>query len=190
MTKGAIEIRNVLVPTASLRDGLCGLLAETVEGGASVGFLVPMQRATAEKFWKGVFDALGSGRMLWVAMEGNAVVGSVQLDLCSRENSLHRAEVQKLFVLPSHRGRGIARLLMDQLESFARSQGRSLLVLDTLAGSDAVLVYEKMGWQPRGRDSEVCGRSVGQALPYGDLLQGSLTGDLVRVGGACDRAKP
>lgn len=151
MTDIALEIRNVLVPTASLRDGLYGLLAETVEGGASVGFLAPVRRETAEKYWKGVFDALGSGRMLWVAEEGGSVVGSVQLELCAKENGLHRAEVQKLFVLRSHRGRGIARRLMDELEAFARSQGRSLLVLDTLAGSHAEAVYGKLGWQRAGQ---------------------------------------
>jgi acetyltransferase len=151
MTESTLEIRNVLVPTPALRDGLCGLLTETVGGGASVGFLAPVQGATAEKYWKGVFDSLGSGRMLWVAEEGGSVVGSVQLELCGKENGLHRAEVQKLFVLKSHRGRGIARRLMDELETFARSQGRSLLVLDTLAGSDAETVYRKMGWQRAGQ---------------------------------------
>ncbi len=151
MTGEPMEIRTVLVPTAGVLDGLCALLAGTVEGGASVGFLAPVQRATAEKYWKGVFDSLGSGRMLWVAEEGGSVVGSVQLELCRKENGLHRAEVQKLFVLASHRGRGIARRLMESLETFARAQGRSLLVLDTLAGSDAESVYVKMGWQRAGQ---------------------------------------
>jgi acetyltransferase len=173
MTDGSLAIRNVLVPTASLRDGLCGLLAETVEGGASVGFLAPVARATAEKYWKGVFDTLGSGRMLWIASEDDNIVGSVQLELCAKENGLHRAEVQKLFVLKSHRGRGIARRLMDELESFARSQGRSLLVLDTLAGSDAETVYGKLGWQRAGQIPKFAADPWGKLFPtvyfYKDL---------------------
>jgi GNAT superfamily N-acetyltransferase len=141
------------------------LLAETVEGGASVGFLAPVQRATAEKYWKGVFEALGSGRMLWVAEEGGSVVGSVQLELCGKENGLHRAEVQKLFVLRSHRGRGIARRLMDELENFARSQGRSLLVLDTLAGSEAETVYPRLGWQRAGQIPKYAADPWGKLFP-------------------------
>jgi acetyltransferase len=173
MNDSSLVIRNVLVPTGTVRDGLCRLLAETVEDGASVGFLAPVQRATAEKFWKGVFESLGSGRILWVAEEGGTIVGSVQLDLCAKENGLHRAEVQKLFVLPSHRGRGIAKRLMNELETFARSQGRSLLVLDTLAGSAAEAMYPRLGWQRAGAIPRFAADPWGKLFPtvlfYKDL---------------------
>ena len=165
MTDADPAIRSVLVPTPALREGLCALLAETVEAGASVGFLAPVQQATAEKYWKGVFDSLGSGKMLWVAEEGASVVGSVQLELCAKENGLHRAEVQKLFVLPSHRGRGLARRLMDEIESFARSQGRTLLVLDTLAGSAAETVYQRLGWQRAGQIPKYAADPWGKLFP-------------------------
>jgi len=173
MTTPALEVRSVLEPTPELRDGLCRLLAQTVQDGASVGFLAPVQRATAEKYWSGIFDALASGRTLWVAEEGAEVVGSVQLELCGKENGLHRAEVQKLFVLPGHRGKGIARRLMAELEAFARSQGRSLLVLDTLAGSVAEAVYQKMGWQRAGQIPRYAADPWGKLFPtvfyYKDL---------------------
>ena len=165
MAAGPLAIRTVLVPTASVREGLARLLAETVQDGASVGFLAPVQAATAGKYWKGVFDSLGAGRMLWVAESGGLIVGSVQLELCAKENGLHRAEVQKLFVLPSHRGRGIARRLMDELEAFARSQGRSLLVLDTLAGSGAEAVYRKLGWLRAGEIPHFAADPWGKLFP-------------------------
>jgi len=165
MTPALPAIRNVVVPTASVRDGLCRLLKETVEDGASVGFLAPVQPATAEKYWKGVFDSLGATRMLWIAEDEGAVVGSVQLELCAKENGLHRAEVQKLFVLPSHRGRGLARRLMDEIESFARSQGRTLLVLDTLAGSAAETVYQRLGWQRAGQIPKYAADPWGKLFP-------------------------
>jgi hypothetical protein len=93
MATEPIEIRTVVVPTATLRDDLCRLLTETVEDGASVGFLAPVQRATAEKYWKGVFDSLGAQRILWVAEESGIAVGSVQLELCGKENGLHRGNL-------------------------------------------------------------------------------------------------
>jgi GNAT superfamily N-acetyltransferase len=165
MTSADPGIRNIIVPTALVREGLCSLLTEIVEDGASVGFLAPVQRATAEKYWKGVFESLGATRMLWVAEDEGLVVGSVQLELCAKENGLHRAEVQKLFVLPSHRGRGIAKRLMDELESFARSQGRSLLVLDTLAGSAAETVYQRLGWQRGGQIPKYAADPWGKLFP-------------------------
>jgi GNAT superfamily N-acetyltransferase len=165
MTALSPEIRSVVVPTASVREGLSRLLKETVEDGASVGFLAPVQVATAETYWKGVFDSLGATRMLWIADDGGSVVGSVQLELCAKENGLHRAEVQKLFVLPAHRGRGIARRLMDEVEAFARSQGRTLLVLDTLAGSAAETVYQRMGWQRAGQIPKYAADPWGKLFP-------------------------
>lgn len=145
-----IHIRQVGAQDESLLKGLHELLADVVEGGASVGFLAPLARTTAEKYWKQVFAALGSHHFLWVAETDGRVVGSVQLAAVDKENSRHRAEVQKLFVLGSHRGRGISRRLLEAAESFAQSIGRTLLVLDTESGSVAESVYRHLGWQRAG----------------------------------------
>lgn len=54
--------------------------------------------------------------------------------------------MQKLSVLRSHRGRGIAQALMTRMESFARANGLTLLALDTEASSGAeALYYKRMG---------------------------------------------
>ena len=145
-----IRISQVSAQDESLLEGLCDLLADVVEGGASVGFLAPLSRQTAGKYWKQVFAALGDHHFLWVAEAGGRVVGSIQLSAVARENSRHRAEVQKLFVLASHRGRGLARKLLEAAESFAQSIGRTLLVLDTESGSVAEGVYRHLGWQRAG----------------------------------------
>src|SRR5438105_11169450 len=102
----ASSIRRVLARDAQAMDGLCGLLIDCVNRGGSVGFLAPMQRATAERYWEDVFAALGDHLVLWIAEADGAIVGSVQLSLCQKENAPHRAEVQKLFVLAASRGHG------------------------------------------------------------------------------------
>lgn len=130
--------------------GLSHLLIDSVHGGASVGFLAPLQYETATAYWEGVLSALGPGLALWIAEEEGQVVGSVQLALCQKENGLHRGEVQKLFVHSAFRGRGIASQLMTELETFARSAGRTLLVLDTQADSHAETVYQHLGWSRLG----------------------------------------
>ena len=130
--------------------GLSTLLMDVVDGGASVGFLAPMAGATAAAYWQEVAAALGPGLMLWVAEDGEQVVGAVQLAPAQRENGRHRAEVCKLFVRRSHRGRGVAARLLQALEAAAVEAGRSLLVLDTHAGSDAEAMYRRLGWQKAG----------------------------------------
>jgi len=134
-----------------MRRGLERLLVENVNGGASIGFLAPMQAATAREYWDDVIASLPEQRMLWVAEEGDDVVGSVQLAPCLKENGRHRAEVQKLFVLPAWRGRGIARRLMEALESDEIAAGLTLLVLDNEVDSSAEAVYGRMGWTRYGQ---------------------------------------
>jgi ribosomal protein S18 acetylase RimI-like enzyme len=127
----AIGIRRVEAGDVGVLDGLCTLLRHSVDQGASVGFLAPLSQVTALAYWEHIVGALGPELVLWVAEDRGRVVGSVQLSLCGKENGRHRAEVQKLFVLPGHRGQGIATRLMDPLEACARAGGRTLLVLDT-----------------------------------------------------------
>jgi acetyltransferase len=144
------SIRRISASDHSLNDGLVRLLIDSVDGGASLGFLSPLSPATAARYWQGVFSSLGDGLVLWVAEQEGEIVGSVQLARCQKENGLHRAEVQKLLVLSSARRRGIAAALMAELEAFARADKRSLLVLDTLVGSPAEVVYQRLHWQRAG----------------------------------------
>lgn len=158
-----ITIRLINRVEQPVSAGLCDLLLDAVQSGASVGFLAPMSRDTALRYWEQVFASLDSGQVLWVAESENEIVGSVQLSLCGKENAVHRAEVQKLFVLRSHRGRNIASALMKALELFAGANGRFLLVLDTIAGSPAESVYQHLGWQKVGEIPEYA------AMPNGEL---------------------
>ncbi|MGE5096615.1 MAG: N-acetyltransferase family protein [Betaproteobacteria bacterium] len=145
-----VEIARVASADDSLHDALCDLLADTVEGGASVGFVLPLTRDIASRYWRQVEAALADGLDLWVARSEGRVVGSVQLDPCRKPNAPHRAELMKLLVLRSHRGRGIARSLLAAAEAHARAAGRTLLVLDTERGSTAEAIYRHLGWHRAG----------------------------------------
>jgi GNAT superfamily N-acetyltransferase len=48
------------------------------------------------------------------------------------------------------RRRGIARRLLAAVEDVARREGRTLLVLDTISGSDADRLYRSLGWTEVG----------------------------------------
>jgi GNAT superfamily N-acetyltransferase len=58
--------------------------------------------------------------------------------------------VNKLLVHPDWQGRGIGRLLMTEIEALARREGRTLLHLDTEAGSPATAFYARLGWTEAG----------------------------------------
>lgn len=126
---------------------LIALMQNVVSDGASIGFLYPLSAEVAEAYWRDVIREVGQqSRVLLVARSDGEVVGTAQLGLCSRPNSLHRAEVQKLFVHTRCRGQGIAKALMSAIEQEARAAGRSLLVLDTERGQIAEAMYECSGW--------------------------------------------
>lgn len=158
------NIRRIASSDGSSIPGLCRLLIDAVTGGASVGFIAPMSYETALSYWQQVLSNLNNGIALWVAEVDGVIVGSVQLDLCGKENGRHRAEIQKLFVIRTHRGRGISSALMQTAETFAYTDGRTLLVLDTQAGSFAESVYQHLGWQKVGEIPYYA------ASPNGELL--------------------
>lgn len=134
-----------------LFESLVQLLQNVVDSGAAIGFLPPLARAEAEQYWQAVAaDLQGQRRVLLVAHEAGAALGSVQLELVSKTNARHRAEVQKLLVHTSARRRGLARALLTELEAVARSEARSLLVLDTRQGDSAELLYQQHGYLPAG----------------------------------------
>lgn len=145
-----IAVRRVDAGEPGLAGALAELLADAVDGGASVGFVRGLSAAEAHAWAASTLAALGPGLMLWVAEAGGRVVGSVQLAPCLKPNGRHRGEVMKLLVQRQARGRGIASALLARLEADARGAGLTLLVLDTEAGSPAETLYRHRGWRYGG----------------------------------------
>ncbi len=134
-------------------DGLVDLLLDVVEtGGASVGFLSPLSRERAARFWRGALEAGARGeRVVLVALDADArLVGTVQLVLDLPDNQPHRADVAKMQVHSRARQRGLGAALLAAIEEEARAAGRSVLVLDTVTGSPAERLYARHGWQRVG----------------------------------------
>lgn len=133
---------------AAVFPQLVELLRDAIENGASVGFVLPLAEGELETYWNNVLPDIDAGKkiLLIAQTEGGQVVGSVQLALESRRNGIHRAEIQKLLVHTDARRQGIATQLMSAVETAARDQQRTLLVLDTRQGSDAEILYAKIGY--------------------------------------------
>ena len=134
-------------PSAADLADLNALLRDAVEGGASVGFVLPLADAELVAYWAAVLsDVLASKRVLLVARAAGRIVAGVQLELAQRTNSRHRCELQKLLVLRAHRGRGLGTALMAVAEDHARLRHRSLIVLDTSATGNALGLYARCGY--------------------------------------------
>ena len=132
-------------------DGLADLLVDTVEGGASVGFLAPLDRAQALAWWRERAAGAAAGSLaVWVAYDGGRPVGTVSLAFPDKPNSRHRAELVKLMVHRDTRGRGLGRRLLATAEEAAVAAGITLLHLDTETDSPAEHLYRSAGWTRAG----------------------------------------
>lgn len=130
---------------------LAALLQDAVHNGSSVGFLPPVSSETAEAYWRETLGEVAEGkRILLASFEAGELTGAAQLALATKQNGLHRAEVQKVIVHTGARNRGIARSLMGAVEEAARAAGRTLLVLDTEQGCPAESLYERCGYTRAG----------------------------------------
>ena len=135
----------------SLLPSLVALLTDAVDGGASLGFHPPLDPLEAAAYWRTVATELAAGsRLLVVAEAEGEVVGSGQLVLPSLPNARHRAELQKLCVLSSRRGRGIGHALMDALHEAALRNGRSLILLNTRRSEYPETFYRGLGYTAVG----------------------------------------
>ena len=148
----AIEIRRL--PSDELDeqlDALAGVLFDCVSGGASVSYMAPFQHEDALAAFEGfAAEAKQGHRLILAAFADGDLVGTVQVILELPPNQPHRAEIAKLLVHRSARGRGIAQLLMERAEAEARAEGKTLLVLDAVTGGDAARLYDRLGWTTVG----------------------------------------
>ncbi|MBW3112177.1 GNAT family N-acetyltransferase [Bacillus sp. MCCB 382] len=141
-------------------EELSDLIRTVVDDGASIGFLSPLSPADATDFWRGT---LNPHVILFVAWIEGAMAGTVQLQLCTKQNGTNRAEIAKMMVHPNFRQKGIAKKLMQAAENRAKKEGRTLLIFDTVEGAPSNHLYTSMGYIQGGRIPDYA------ASPFGEL---------------------
>jgi GNAT superfamily N-acetyltransferase len=132
-------------------DGLCEVLIDCVENGASVSFMQPMTRAKAAQYWHGVAASLQRGERSLIVAEDDrgGILGTAQAVWAPQENQPHRADISKMLVRRNARRHGVGARVLAEAERAARDAGRTLLVLDT-SSAEAERLYERGGWQRVG----------------------------------------
>jgi GNAT superfamily N-acetyltransferase len=144
----------ILDVTHSMDDHLVeltDLLQNSINSGASVGFLAHAEISQLLAFWKNLMAQAKSGHLrILGSFEDSHLVGTVTLLMDALPNGVNRAEVKKLLVHTNFRGRGIGTALMKAIEELARQENLELLVLDTETDSKAESLYICLGWNRLG----------------------------------------
>ena len=145
-----ISVLSAPIPDAALEQ-LALVLVDCVEGGASVSFMAPFTQEQGLAFFRKVANSVVAGdTVLLAAKLDGKIIGTVQLGLDTPPNQPHRADVKKMLVHRSARGRGVGADLMARVEEEARKLGRWLLVFDTVPGDNGYRLYRRAGWTESG----------------------------------------
>jgi GNAT superfamily N-acetyltransferase len=87
---------------------------------------------------------LDGGGQIFFALDGDEAIGTV----ASARVSDTTFELAKMAVSPSHQGRGLGRLLGEAAIAYARSQGATMMFLDTSSKlPTAIALYERLGFR-------------------------------------------
>lgn len=96
-------------------------------------------------------DPLGKYDQVWVAADGDSVVGSVAV----RRLGDGELELKRMYLNPRYRGRGVGRGLLARALGWARADGAVAIVLDTSeAMVEAQRLYESVGFVRTGTRTE------------------------------------
>ena len=112
-----------------------------------MSFMPPFEHEDGKAYFTKIAGEVARGETaLLAARLDGSIVGTVQLGLALPPNQPHRADIRKLLVHRSARGRGIGMALMTAAEDAARARGRTVLVLDTALGGAGERLYTRAGW--------------------------------------------
>src|SRR5688500_12815023 len=129
MTTAATVERVTRFRTGDLND-LCEAADLAIRDGGGFSWVDPPPRAVMERDWKG--GLIVPERHWFVARLDGVVAGSAQLVARPRndEAQSHSTELTTSFVAPWARGHGLARKLVQAVETAARETGYRVLNLD------------------------------------------------------------
>lgn len=145
-----VELRWAAAPLPpQTYEGVHALVAAVAAAGGAVGWLYVPDRAETAAWVDGV---LADGARLLLAYDGGVVVGSGHWVRLTRPVMRHNAEVHKVMVLPSGRGRGVARAVTAALVADATASGVEVLGIDCRGNNHAALgPYSDLGFVVTGR---------------------------------------
>ncbi len=132
-------------------NDLCDATDAAIEGGGGFGWVKLPARDLLERFWNGVLTM--PARALFVARLDGVICGTCQLLKPPVNNEAQSFAVQLTtnFVAPWARGHGLARMLVESAEDYARAEGFEVINLDIRETLESARkLYESMGYERIG----------------------------------------
>lgn len=149
------EIRRIASAELLLRKAAFrALLRDAVEGGGCVGFVLPLEEDTLDRYWAGVARELAAGeREVLAAFLDGQLVASLQIAYEKAESTRHRADLQKLIVSTPQRRHGIARALLQDALQRMPAMGLVMYTITTFRDGPAEalvrdLLFTQYGMMP------------------------------------------
>ena len=131
---------------ADLHD-LCDSTDAAIGAGGGFGWVKLPAREVLERYWQGVLTM--PARLLFVARLDNVICGTAQLVTPPRNNEAQSFAVTLTanFIAPWARGHGLGRMLLEEVETKARTEGYSVINLDVRESQEhAIKLYESLGY--------------------------------------------
>jgi len=89
------------------------------------------------------FNSINMIKYALVAYEGNIPIGCGAIKTFNND----AMEIKRMYVLPKHRGKGIAGIILNELEQWAKELGYTKCVLETgINQPEALALYHKSGF--------------------------------------------
>lgn len=160
-----VTVDHIVDPLSKIDlSDLCDATDAAIEGGGGFGWIHIPERASLERYWQGVIAA--PTRKLFVARLDGVICGTTQLILPPANNEAqgHMVQMTTNFVAPWARGHGLARMLLESVESYARDAGYAVINLDVRNTMEHALgLYEAMGYVKFG-EHPLSVRSNGETI--------------------------
>lgn len=145
--KPVLSVEQISSLSAADLNDLCDATDAAIKAGGGFGWIKLPAREVLERYWQGVVTM--PARMLFVARLDGVICGTAQLIMPTRNNEAQSFAVTLTgnFIAPWARGHGLARMLLEQVETKAAAAGFCVINLDVRETQEhAINLYESMGY--------------------------------------------
>jgi len=149
--KPTAHVEHVTSLSPADMNDLCDATDAAIENGGGFGWVNLPAREILERYWRGVLTM--PLRLLFVARLDGVICGTAQLVMPQKNNEAQSFAVNLTshFVAPWARGYGLARMLAEEAEKAACSEGFAVINLDVRETQDAAIkLYESIGYTQFG----------------------------------------
>lgn len=110
-----------------------------------------------------------AARHLFGAFDGNELLGILSAGRETQPKVLHKASIRAVYVAASHRGKGVARQLLEHALAFTDAMDglRQVTLTVTAGNAAAIALYESLGFKAYGQEPQAL---CVDGVFYDDLL--------------------